>query len=444
MKKQLLLFVSMLLPLVASADAVEIDGIYYNLVSEGQAEVTENPSEYYSGSITIPESVKNKGITYSVTSIGESAFLNCSGLTSIEIPNSVTSIGESAFRGCRGLTSVTIPNSVTSIGYRAFLNCSGLTSIEIPNSVTSIGGSAFRGCSGLTSVTIGNSVTSIGDDAFYGCYGLTSVTIGNSVTSIGGSAFMNCSGLTSIEIPNSVSSIGDDAFYGCYGLTSVTIGNSVTSIGGSAFMNCSGLTSIEIPNSVSSIGESAFKNCDGLTSVTIGNGIKSIGNNAFFRCTQLTDFYCFAESVPTTGSDVFFDSNLNHAKLHVPASSVNLYSNTEPWSGFSEIIEAQEKCATPTISFKNGKTYFECETPDVTYHYSITSPKIMTNLGDDVKVDLSYSLQVYASKDGYLDSDTATQDINIRGLKGDVNDDGDVTAQDASLILQKVAGKIDW
>ena len=396
MKKQLLLFVSMLLPLVASADAVEIDGIYYNLVSEGQAEVTENPSEYYSGSITIPESVKNKGITYSVTSIGESAFLNCSGLTSIEIPNSVTSIGESAFRGCRGLTSVTIPNSVTSIGYRAFLNCSGLTSIEIPNSVTSIGGSAFRGCSGLTSVTIGNSVTSIGDDAFYGCYGLTSVTIGNSVTSIGGSAFMNCSGLTSIEIPNSVSSIGD----------------------------------------------SAFKNCDGLTSVTIGNGIKSIGNNAFFRCTQLTDFYCFAESVPTTGSDVFYDSNLNHAKLHVPASSVNLYSNTEPWSDFSEIIEAQEKCATPTISFKNGKTYFECETPDVTYHYSITSPKIMTNLGDDVKVDLSYSLQVYASKDGYLNSDIATQDIDVRGLKGDVNDDGDVTAQDASLILQKVAGKI--
>ena len=101
----------MLLPLVASADAVEIDGIYYNLVSEGQAEVTKKPSGYYSGSITIPESVKNKGITYSVTSIGESAFLNCSGLTSIEIPNSVTSIGSKAFRSCKGLTSVTIPTA---------------------------------------------------------------------------------------------------------------------------------------------------------------------------------------------------------------------------------------------------------------------------------------------------------------------------------------------
>ena len=421
MKKQLLLFVSMLLPLVASADAVEIDGIYYNLVSEGQAEVTKKPSGYYSGSITIPESVKNKGITYSVTSIGESAFRNCSGLTSIEIPNSVTSIGKSAFNGCKGLTSVTIGNSVTSIGYRAFYDCKSLTSIEIPNSVTSIGESAFNGCSGLTSIEIPNSVTSIGDYAFAYCSGLTSIEIPNSVTSIGGSAFNKCSDLTSIKIPNSVTSIGDYAF-----------------------AYCSSLTSIEIPNSVTSIGKSAFQYCSGLTSVTIGNGIKSIGNNAFFRCQQLTDFYCFAESVPTTGSDVFYDSNLDHATLHVPASSVNLYSNTEPWSDFSEIIEAQEKCATPTISFKNGKTYFECETPDVTYHYSITSPKIVTNLGDDVKVDLSYSLQVYASKDGYLDSDTATQDIDVRGLKGDVNDDGDVTAQDASLILQKVAGKIDW
>ena len=90
-------------------------------------------------------------------------------MTSVTIPNSVTSIGEYAFLGCSGLTSVTIPNSVTSIGGAAFYDCSGLTSVTIPNSVTSIGGGAFRGCSGLTSVTIPNSVTSIGDKAFWNC-----------------------------------------------------------------------------------------------------------------------------------------------------------------------------------------------------------------------------------------------------------------------------------
>ena len=85
-------------------------------------------------------------------SIGSSVFSDCSGLTSVTIPNSVTSIGEYAFSWCSGLTSITFPNSVTSIGYGAFYYCSGLTSVTIPNSVTSIGNYAFKGCSGLQSV----------------------------------------------------------------------------------------------------------------------------------------------------------------------------------------------------------------------------------------------------------------------------------------------------
>jgi hypothetical protein len=88
---------------------------------------------------------------------------------------------------------------VTSIGGSAFYNCTGLTSINIPNSVTSIGGSAFYNCTGLTSATIGNSVTSIGEYAFASCTGLTSINIGNSVTSIGFSAFRDCSSLTNIN-----------------------------------------------------------------------------------------------------------------------------------------------------------------------------------------------------------------------------------------------------
>ena len=136
----------LLLPLVASADPVEINGIYYNLIAKANvAEVTSNPNKY-TGSVVVPEMVTYESVEYSVTSIGYGAFSGCTGLTSVTIPNSVTSIGIVAFFSCSGLTSVTIPNSVTSIGNGAFSYCSGLTSITIPNSVASIGNSAFQGC----------------------------------------------------------------------------------------------------------------------------------------------------------------------------------------------------------------------------------------------------------------------------------------------------------
>ena len=160
----------------------------------------------------------------------------------------VTSIEGGAFLYCSKLKSITIPDSVTDIGYRAFMYCSGLTSITFPGSVTNIGSSAFFGCSGLTSVTLPCSITSIGDFAFYGCSGLTSVTLPYGVTRIGNSVFWGCSNLVRIAIPDSITSIGNEAFYGCSALTSITIPKCVTSIRDGAFYGCTGLSSVTFEN----------------------------------------------------------------------------------------------------------------------------------------------------------------------------------------------------
>ena len=180
MKKQLLLFVMMVLPFMASAHDIEVknaDGVtfYYNYINNGtELQVTFRGSSYdsysgeYQGNVVIPEEVTYMNRTLKVTSIRNSAFFGCSSLTSINIPNSVKSIGSWAFEGCSSLTSITIPNSVTSIEESAFSGCSGLTSITIPNSVEYIGSYAFYYCSKLTSITIGNSVKSIGGWAFDG------------------------------------------------------------------------------------------------------------------------------------------------------------------------------------------------------------------------------------------------------------------------------------
>ena len=283
-----------------------------------------------------------------MTSIGEDAFLSCTSLTGVTIPNSVTRIGDRAFRNCTSLASIDIPNSVTDIGNFAFSGCTSLVSINIPNSVTRIGDSAFSGCTSLASIDIPNSVTDIGNFAFSGCTSLASIDIPNSVTSIGFSAFSGCTSLASIDIPNSVTSIGFSAFRGCTSLASIDIPNSVTSIGNYAFQGCTSLASIDLPNSVTSTGDYAFQGCTSLTNVdlkscsyirekafqgctslknvtfsanlsSIGdfsfegctsletinvNKVSSIGNSAFSGCTALTTVY-LPTSVKTIGNGAF-------------------------------------------------------------------------------------------------------------------------------------------
>ena len=218
---------------VLAEGSIEYNGINYTVLTvpsggeNGTVEVGINLGA--SGDISIPATITGGENTYTVTSIGDNAFVSCSGLTSVTIPGSVTSIGNRAFWDCSGLTSVDIPDGVTSIGDYAFWNCSGLTSVDIPDSVTSIGNYAFSWCSGLTSVTIPGSVTSIGGYAFGGCSSLTEVTIPDSITSIGGYAFGGCIALTKITFEGTVpENWGDSPFYDCDAVKTVYLSDDLT------------------------------------------------------------------------------------------------------------------------------------------------------------------------------------------------------------------------
>ena len=326
------------------------EGLEYSLNSDGNGYTVTGIGSCTDTEIVIPSKHNSKP----VTSIGASAFRDCTGLKSITIPDSVTSIGSSAFYNCNNLQDIYITDiaawcnisgldklmSYGSSNKNLYINNELATSITIPNGVTVIPSSAFRGCTGLTSITIPSSVTSIGAGAFRGCTDLKSIIVdegntkyhsaGNclietatktlilgcetsviptngSVTSIGSSAFYGCNGLTSVTIPDSVTSIGSYAFEDCRGLTSVTIPDSVTSIGYSAFKGCTGLTSVTIPDSVTSIGRAAFYGCSGLTSVTIGNGVTSIGDYAFYGCSSLTSI-TIPDSVTSIGEYAFYNT----------------------------------------------------------------------------------------------------------------------------------------
>ena len=175
----------------------QLDGDTLRISGSGQMESYSmyNVAPWYN--LIIDDIITSVILDTCVTSIGDSAFLNCRSLTNIAIPDSVTSIGDSAFLDCRGLTKIVIPDSVTSIGENAFEACDSLASIVIPDGITSIKDFTFSFCS-ITNITIPDGVTSIGVGAFYYCDNLTNVMIPDSVTSIGKYAFENCPSIAHI------------------------------------------------------------------------------------------------------------------------------------------------------------------------------------------------------------------------------------------------------
>ena len=261
MKKLFTLFFALVATTSLWAHDFEVDGIYYNYLDGNNVEVTyrgyytDSYYNEYAGEVIIPSTVTYNGTTYSVTSIGERAFLGCSSLTSITIPNSVTSIGYRAFYDCSSLTS-----PVYNAHCFAYLPTSFKGAYVIPEGIKQIAGGAFENCSSLTSITIGNSVTSIRVAAFSYCSSLTSITIGNSVTSIGDAAFMDCSSLTSVTIPNSVTSIGGSAFWNCSSFTSITCEATTPPTLGTNVFYGTKLSAVFIPDNTLSAYQTAWGN----------------------------------------------------------------------------------------------------------------------------------------------------------------------------------------
>ena len=352
------------------------------------------------GSLTIPVSVKK---IEGISSIEFSSLIVVEGNPVYDSRNNCNAIIETAtnklLHGCK---NTVIPSSVTSIGDRAFMDCSGLTSISIPSSVTSIGNSAFYGCSGLTSISIPSSVISIGSSAFIWCSGLTTITVDadNSVYD----SRNNCnaiiktatneliSGCKNTVIPSSVTSIGGNAFYGCSGLTSISIPSSVTSIGNFAFYGCSSLTIISIPSSVTSIGESAFTNCSSLTSISIPSSVISIGNSAFSNCPSLTSVTCKSSTPPSLGEVVFWATPIS--TLYVPVGSRSVYSSTSGWSEFDNIVEAELDHVVFTTDVRlvnDGLTWLSVSLENkkdiLGFQFDLTLPSgIVVYTGDDGKL----------------------------------------------------------
>lgn len=318
--------------LYAVDDVFEVGSLTYKVLSADTVQVGDGDTAMtgLSGSVTIPSSVKYGGTTYNVTAIGDRAFLRCSDITSLEIPDTVTTIGELALADI------------------------GVSTITIPDSVETLGDNVLSGAS-MTSVTLSSKLTTIPDKAFNSCPNLREITIPDSVTKIETYAFNSCSSLTTITIPKNVEYIGKQAFWGS-ALTEVTIeGNSLTEIDDLAFAFCESLKTINIPSSIETIGEQAFQHCGVLKTTGLETGtsnltsigteafsstmIKSISipstctdinKNAFTRCSKLQEINVDEENSKYSSEDgILYDKNKETLYLYPAAKTGSSYTTPD-------------------------------------------------------------------------------------------------------------------
>ena len=351
-----------------------------------------------------------------------------------------------------------------------------MTSIHIPSSITSIG-SSYSDCKKLSAVYItdlkawcniefeGNPLQAA-HHLYLNGEEIKNLVIPEGISSIGKNSFAGGSGFTSVAMPSGITSIGERAFFNCSGLANIQFSENLTNIEPYAFCGCSSLESLSLPNGLQSISFEAFKNCSGLKTISIPKTVTEISSWAFSRCGNLENVISLIESPFEIYETVFSVESepslvFTTAKLYVPKGTKEKYETTKGWNKFEHIIEiipTGDKCATPTIAYEQGELVFSCETEGAQF---VSEIKVAdAKKGNEARVTLvpNYEITVYATADGYADSDVATATIGWRNgtpvMEGfsnidlgkannscDVNGDGSIDVADIATIISEMAAR---
>ena len=399
-KRLLLLAVFSLMVGICSAydfSAVSPSGhtLYYNIAGSNVKVVSELApalgSDVYetlpTGDLVIPESVTHDGVTYTVTTIGNCAFLNCYGLTNMTIPATVTTIESGALAGCSGIKNLVVPATVTTIEDNAFRY---IRHVEYHGPAPDI--YYYWNALSLNGVVDGNfaypdeSKTQL--DACLDADANGTVTIPASVQVISRYAFVDLHNLTSIDIPNTVDSIGVGAFEYCENLVSATLPKGLRTINAYLFTGCKSLKSIVVPDSVKSILILAFANCSALSEVTFGYSTEKIVAMSFQNCTNLKKINSLAPVAPVLlNGDPFGKVVKDQVVVTVPGGCMESYK--ENWTGFNNFKEVWNPNYNVFTYTHEGETlYYRLRTDTLTYQthalcgYPVFFPKTIENVWD--------------------------------------------------------------
>ncbi len=456
----------------AEGDTFTDSGMKYEVLTEdggaGTVALTGYEGSKPSGSLTVADAVYSGAITYTVTEIGDSAFVYCD-ITDLIIPDSVETVGDKAFMFCENLASLSLGSSVKTIGKKAFAYCKELGSVDIPASVETIGNDAFNQCGSLTAFTVapGNpdfsaeggvlydksgktlliyppgktdtsfsipaSVETIGAYAFNQCDNLESVTVGGFVENIMEGAFAYCENLENVTIGSPVKTIGKEAFSDCSSLETITFedGSSLETIGDKAFGYCTSLVSLDLPDSLVTIGAAAFGYCDSLESISIGSLVNTIGAGAFYVIPGLT-------SITVDPDNGYFSAEnnvlYNKAKTllirYLPAKTETSFSvpgmvNTIGESAFYACDNLKAVTVPGSVETIRESAFFHSDFERLTFLGAVPP----TTISEDIFSRCDYLTGIYVpegSLDAYKGALTAA--LAYEGISIDIiREDNDIT-----------------
>lgn len=485
--------------LAANAADFVVNGIAYNALSLTSltCEVTRN-STPYTGEIIIPETVSYQNRTFTVYSIGNSAFSGCNDLTSLIIPNTVTKIGSFAFSSCSQLTRLSVPSSVNVIGNGA-LAFSGIKTLRLEDGNTTLridkfdsGNSFSPFCyNNIDTLYLGRNLTGghpergfFANDSYSYKNTLSEITIGHCVTYIPSRVF-SLSEAKKIVIPSSVVKIYDDAFvycdyeelifedgdtpielgrhkdYGCcvmhnYYIKNLYIGRNIrlSNYDGQGpsdfsykggFYNLSSLKNVIIGEKVTELPDYLLRDCTGIEKIVLPRNLSNL-NGALVGCTSIMDITCQSSTPPAVTSSSFTNNQYLNATVKVAEDAYDLYKANEVWGQFWGLTKAgssdmeTKQCARPIINYSKKKISFSCETEGAEFHSSINCSDANTFTKEELDLEAVYDICVYATCFGYSQSEVTKAKLYWVDGTTDISDIQSVKSKSRGILLQSNNG----
>ena len=427
----------------------DVNGIVYVPVSPSERTCDAIDCIYDSSAqqTIIESTVQYKGIDMKVRDVKPYICANNHFIQYIEW-NYNGAIPDYAFDSCTSLVSVVFGDETTSFGAYSFSKCSSLKELILPPSITLLCNHSLSECTQLSSLLIPNSVSAIHDFAFSGCTELKTFIIEdrNTTLSLGSNdyspLFASCP-LDSIYIGGNISypttnNKGYSPFYRNTSLRSVVITDKETEISPNEFYGCTNLKNVKIGNGVTTISDWAFSGCSSLKNFEFGSNVENIGREAFSDCASVTSIISRTGTPPTCGSQALDDINKWTCNLIVPKGCKENYQIADQWKDFFFMEEGDfessdnpgvKKCATPTISYKDGKLLFNCTTEGADCFSEITDSDISHYQGNEINLTATYHISVYAAMSGYENSEIATATLcwidmepKMEGITGAVSE----------------------